>query len=297
MIRDLCKETLSNPGTGTTLTLAGAPSGFRTFASAFGNGVLAYYVLTDGTQWEVQSGTVTTGSPNTMSRGTPIITSAGGTTRLNMTGSCTVYSVAPATRLAYFDQNNALNLASKRLYGLPAAPVTDDEPARYDMLGYRWINGTVFSSPSSGIIFSIPTGFLRFRLEFQDMACSATAALFARWCVDGSGSTFVNGASDYEFTAAEFRQASVASLGSSVSYMPISDSYATSSTASGQMEFAPNGAKTCTFDTAQIVSGGVGWSRYSGATYCNITTTATHVIVGAVGTTLAAGRLRLMGAI
>jgi len=57
VFKDRVKETSTTTGTG-TLTLAGAVTGFQSFA-AIGNGNTTYYTITNGTDWEVGIGTYT----------------------------------------------------------------------------------------------------------------------------------------------------------------------------------------------------------------------------------------------
>lgn len=53
---DRVQETTSTTGTG-SITLAGAKTGYRTFATAFGTGDrLVGYCITNGTDWEVGNG-------------------------------------------------------------------------------------------------------------------------------------------------------------------------------------------------------------------------------------------------
>ena len=57
VVKDRVQETTTTTGTG-TVTLAGAVSGFQTFA-AIGDGNTCYYAITSGTDWEVGLGTYT----------------------------------------------------------------------------------------------------------------------------------------------------------------------------------------------------------------------------------------------
>jgi hypothetical protein len=52
---DRVQETTTTTGTG-TLTLAGAVSGYRTFASAVPTGDLVRYAIAGGSEWEVGEG-------------------------------------------------------------------------------------------------------------------------------------------------------------------------------------------------------------------------------------------------
>lgn len=65
VIKDRVKETTTTTGT-VTITLAGAASGFQSFA-VIGDGNTTYYTISDGTNWEVGLGTYTS-SGTTLSR-------------------------------------------------------------------------------------------------------------------------------------------------------------------------------------------------------------------------------------
>ena len=78
LLADRVRETTTTTGQG-TLTLDGAPSGFRTFSSAFGNGVSVYYVIAGPSEWEIGIGTTGAG---TLTRDTVLVSSAGGTTKV-----------------------------------------------------------------------------------------------------------------------------------------------------------------------------------------------------------------------
>lgn len=61
LVADRVRESTTTTGTG-TITLAGAPSSFRTFAAAFGTGVSVYYVIAGPSEWEVGIGTTGAGT-------------------------------------------------------------------------------------------------------------------------------------------------------------------------------------------------------------------------------------------
>ena len=78
LLADRVRETTTTTGQG-TLTLDGAPSGFRTFTGAFGNGASVYYVIAGPSEWEIGFGTTGAG---TLTRDTVLVSSAGGTTKV-----------------------------------------------------------------------------------------------------------------------------------------------------------------------------------------------------------------------
>jgi hypothetical protein len=294
MIRNMVKCSCAAPGTGTTITLAAAQPGYSSF-DGFGTAAPVYYMLTDGAQSELQAGTVTVGSPSTLSRGTPLWNSAGTFTRLNFTGTCTVYNVTPAERALYFDANNALNLAGRRLYGLPATPTSNDEPARYDAVGWRALASSVSGSAVSTVIMSLPAGYARFRLEFSDTAPTAAAPLYVRWSIDG-GATAISGASDYGYNITEIRAFTLNQAGGFTSYLPITGTLPAGGIGLGWIEFQASGPKQLTAD-AIYNNASPALNRSAGGGYCGINTLANAVIFGAVGTTLAQCRLRLLGSL
>lgn len=93
---DRVKETTATTGIG-TLNLAGAVTQFQTFLAGIGSGNDCYYGLIsgNGTDWEVGLGTVTSGSPNTLSRPT-ILASSNGGSAISLTGTSTVWCDVPA---------------------------------------------------------------------------------------------------------------------------------------------------------------------------------------------------------
>lgn len=74
VVKDRVKETTTTSGTG-TLTLAGASTGYQSFA-AIGNGNTTYYTIVGGSQWEVGIGTYTS-SGTTLSRDIILSSSTG----------------------------------------------------------------------------------------------------------------------------------------------------------------------------------------------------------------------------
>jgi hypothetical protein len=104
VLKDRVKETSTTAGTG-TLTLAGAVSGFQSFA-AVGNGNTTYYAIADSItgDWEVGVGTYTS-SGTTLSRTTVLSSSNGGSLVNFAANAKDVFVTYPSSRSAY--QNEA----------------------------------------------------------------------------------------------------------------------------------------------------------------------------------------------
>jgi len=100
VVADRVKETSTTAGTG-TLTLAGAPSGFQSFA-VIGNGNTTFYTIVDSNvgTWEVGVGTYTA-TGTTLSRDTVLANSSGTTSPINFAAnSKDVFVTYPAGRMA-----------------------------------------------------------------------------------------------------------------------------------------------------------------------------------------------------
>ena len=96
VLADRVQETTNTTGTG-TLTLAGAASGYQSFA-AIGDGNTTYYTIAGGTQWEVGIGTYTS-SGTTLSRDTVLASSTG--SKLDLAaGTKDVFVTLPANTAA-----------------------------------------------------------------------------------------------------------------------------------------------------------------------------------------------------
>lgn len=100
VLKDRVKVTSTTTGTG-TLTLAGASTGYQSFA-AIGNGNTTYYAITDPAtgDWEVGLGTYTS-SGSTLSRTTILSSSNAGAVVDLQTGTKDVFCVYPAEKAIY----------------------------------------------------------------------------------------------------------------------------------------------------------------------------------------------------
>jgi len=290
MLRNLVKETATNPGSGTSINLGGAPSGYVSFLSAFGSGGAAWYAITDGVQTEIQSGTVTAGSPNTLSRGTPVWTSAGGSTRLSFTGAVTIYCVQPADRTLYADASSVWQAQARRVAGLADGTAATDAPT-LQQLTWRKITTSNFSTTTALATFTLPAGLRKFRIDYL-MVASAAGAAFAQLSTDGT--TYRAGASDYGYVAASARIASVVNSGGLLSYIPVSDTAAAAGQViSGAFEFDAS-TNYGTSDAVTLATGTVA-ARWAGGFYPQFAGASAAIRVGIVSGSMSSGVVALSG--
>jgi hypothetical protein len=135
VVKDRVNETSTTTGTG-TFTLAGAVTGFQTFA-AIGDGNTTYYtiVLQGGTEWEVGLGTYTS-SGTTLSRDT-ILSSSNSNNAVNFSaGTKNVFCDYPAPKAVYGDSTNTAFQAQ-----------------------FAASNGLMMNNMTVGTTFTIPTGY------------------------------------------------------------------------------------------------------------------------------------------
>ena len=99
VINDRVKETSTTTGTG-TFNLAGAETGYESFVSGVGTGNTTYYAieLNSENEWEVGIGTVTSGSPDTLSRDTIISSSNSDAAVTFSAGTKNVFCTLPAKK-------------------------------------------------------------------------------------------------------------------------------------------------------------------------------------------------------
>jgi len=115
----LVLETANNPGNALNIQLAGAPTGYRTWIEAAGNGKRCEYVMqgSDG-QFEWGTGYPTAGTPNVFTRETVLGGSYGPAVRVPFTGQVDIYSDLLPERTAPLDSNGkvpSLNVPDARL--------------------------------------------------------------------------------------------------------------------------------------------------------------------------------------
>jgi hypothetical protein len=129
VIKDRVKETTTTTGTG-TLTLAGAASGYQSFA-AIGNANTTYYAITDQAtgDWEVGIGTYTA-TGTTLSRDTILASSNSGAAVTLAAGIKNVFATYPAGKAAFVDDiptnNNQLTNGAGYITGNQTITLSGD---------------------------------------------------------------------------------------------------------------------------------------------------------------------------
>ncbi|WP_086898697.1 hypothetical protein, partial [Acetobacter senegalensis] len=103
--------TATAPGTG-SFTLNGPETARRSFSAAFPNGGTVFYFADDGSSAEWGVGTLTIGTPSTLSRTTIIGTTSGSASALNFSGSVEVYNEIPAEYVPILEADGHLIVKS-----------------------------------------------------------------------------------------------------------------------------------------------------------------------------------------
>lgn len=107
VLKDRIKETTTTTGTG-TYTLGGAVTGFETFNSNLSNGDTTFYCCTDGTDFEVGTGTFAT-SGTTLTRS--VFSSSNSNNLVSWSsGTKTIFCTVPADRLPVQESDGSLEL-------------------------------------------------------------------------------------------------------------------------------------------------------------------------------------------
>ncbi|MPQ75230.1 hypothetical protein, partial [Acetobacter senegalensis] len=123
-------ETATAPGTG-SFTLNGPETARRSFSAAFPNGGSVFYFADDGSSAEWGVGTLTIGTPSTLSRTTIIGTTSGSASALNFSGSVEVYNEIPAEYVPILEADGHLIVKSITDWTSKQAVPASDAEGRY----------------------------------------------------------------------------------------------------------------------------------------------------------------------
>lgn len=157
VVADRVKETSTTSGTG-TLTLAGASTGYQSFA-VIGNGNTTYYSIVDNVAgtWEVGIGTYTS-SGTTLARTTVLANSSGTTSPINFAANTKdVFATYPAAKSVHED---ALNTAYAEQLGASNGFVINKQTVSTSYTvpsGYSAMSAGPITLPS-GISVTVPSG-------------------------------------------------------------------------------------------------------------------------------------------
>jgi hypothetical protein len=118
VVNDRVKETTTDTGT-TTIDLAGAETGFETFVAGIGSTNQTYYCIQaqGGSAFEIGVGTVTSGSPDTLSR-TSVISSSNADGLVDFqSGTKDVFCTLPASKAVIEDNSTNADIAGNLTVG------------------------------------------------------------------------------------------------------------------------------------------------------------------------------------
>ena len=161
VVADRVKETSTSTGTG-TITLAGAVTGFQSFA-AVGNGNTTYYCIASqsANEWEVGLGTYTS-SGTTLARTTVLSSSNGGSLVNFSAGTKDVFVTYPAGYSVYSDGTRAsgtwaINISGNAATATTATALTGGDSNFYGLL-YNALSGDLNTYNNPGLISAEYTG-------------------------------------------------------------------------------------------------------------------------------------------
>ena len=184
VLNDRVKETTTTTGTG-TLNLAGAATNFETFVAGIGDGNTVYYAIVHQTaaEFEVGLGTVTDGSPDTLSR-TTILSSSNSDSAVSFSsGTKDVFCTLPASKAVFEDASNVVSIST------------------IDIVDGSTTNGTITSSSNSLTLNGRNSGTLIFqtggseRARLNSDALTLTSAKIAHasdFTLDVGGDLFLD---------------------------------------------------------------------------------------------------------
>jgi hypothetical protein len=282
VLADRVKETTTTTGTG-TVTLAGAATGFQSFA-AVGNANTTYYTIAaqTGTEWEVGIGTYTSAG-TTLSRTTVLSSSNAGSLVTFSAGTKDVFVTYPSSRSIYADgttltatnssilpaTSGGTSYASYAVGDILFASTTTALSKLADVAtGNAIISGGVGVAPSYGKIGL--TTHVSGTLPIANGGTNSTATATAGGIAYGTGTA-------YAVTAAGTAGQVITSAGAGV---PTWTTATNANTASAIVQRDASGNFTAGTITAALTGNA---TTATSATSATSATTATNLAGGAVG--------------
>lgn len=158
VLKDRVKETSTTAGTG-TITLAGAVTGFQSFA-AVGDGNTTYYAIVDNATgaWEVGVGTYTA-SGTTLSRTTVLSSSNGGSLVTFAANPKDVFVTYPSSKGVWLDASGVVVATSFGAITATSAALTSGTITTAPTNATDIVNKEYADSISSGLNYHQPTNY------------------------------------------------------------------------------------------------------------------------------------------
>lgn len=285
LVGDMVLQTANSPSTG-TFQLIAPPSGRSSLIFANGPGPIYYYAH-DGTNWEKGVGTVTGGSPDTLSRDTVVRNSSGGTSKVNFSGTVTILTDVLSERVICASADNASVAFGNRVAAGLVAGSSPDHAPRYDQIG----DVRVFTYTVSGGNIVVPVPSDPVEIQFGGLVSGSALPMFFRVSTNG-GASYLSGATEYANQLHSQVGATITGSASSSSFVAMGfQNVATNYGAFGNIKLYPanfvfrgeiqsnNGSNL----TSERFSGN--WSTASAPS---------HILISAVGGTLTGGYARLV---
>jgi hypothetical protein len=132
--------------------------------------------------------------------------------------------------------NQGLTIGDERPVRTEWIAFFDALVTRLGATGFRRLTTTTFSTATAGVVFTLPPGLRRFRIDYIVETAVAQAA-YMQLSTD-AGATWKTGATDYNYTAASIRAVGVASAGGAEGWVRLSDAaYAAGALIEGSVEW------------------------------------------------------------